>query len=203
MPSASVQSGSTAIEVPGCKSELQWKLQQMSGIQPVTMPNPPKDINTCMWLWCEGAVGCTRCCAMLAALAPSSYNQGCGRCAHQLSEHAHACSPCLNINHKPLETSKHVVVEPCKWWQRCPVGLLGEMEVLCRAMASPYFEVQEPLQACTPCFHASRRSIPHPEFCYEISMLCALMACYLLETQSVEVVGKISPGPGRVVGEIA
>jgi hypothetical protein len=39
-----------AMEVPGRESELQWKLQQMSGVQPVTMPNPPKVINTCMLL---------------------------------------------------------------------------------------------------------------------------------------------------------
>jgi hypothetical protein len=29
----------------------------MSGIQPVTMPNPPKGSNICMWLWCDGVVG--------------------------------------------------------------------------------------------------------------------------------------------------
>jgi hypothetical protein len=69
-------------------------------------PCPPKVINTCMWLWCEEAVGCTRCCAMSAALAPSSCNQGCGRCAHQPSERAHASSPCLNINHEPLAKIK-------------------------------------------------------------------------------------------------
>jgi hypothetical protein len=65
---------------------------------------------------------------MSAALAPSSCNQGCVKCALQLSELGHAFSPCLHINHKPLETNKHVVVEPCKRWQRCPVGLWGEME---------------------------------------------------------------------------
>jgi hypothetical protein len=36
----------------------------MSGIEPVTMPNPPEVTKTCMWLLCEGDVGCTRCCAM-------------------------------------------------------------------------------------------------------------------------------------------
>jgi hypothetical protein len=86
------------------------KLQQLSGIQPVTMPNPPTVTKTCMWLLCEGDVGCARCCAMSAALVPRSCNQGCGRCAHQLSERANASSPCLNINHKPLETNKNVVV---------------------------------------------------------------------------------------------
>jgi hypothetical protein len=78
----------------------------MSDIQPVTLLNPPNMINTCMWIWCEGGVGCTRCRAMSAALAPSPCNQGFGRCAHQLSERAYAPSPCLNINHEPLET-KH------------------------------------------------------------------------------------------------
>jgi hypothetical protein len=134
-----------------------------------------------MRLWWEGDIGCRRCCAMSAALAPSSCNQGCVRCALQLSERGHACSPCLHINYKPLETNKHAMVEPSKRWQRCPVGLWGEMEVLCLAMASPYFEVQVPFQACTPCFHTSRTSFPHPEFCYELPMVCALMACCLLE----------------------
>jgi hypothetical protein len=68
-----------AIELPGRKSELQWKLQQMPDIQPVALPNPPKVIYTqvyCMWLWC------------------------------QESELAHAPSPCLNTNPKPRETLK-------------------------------------------------------------------------------------------------
>jgi hypothetical protein len=146
----------------------------MPDIQPVTLRNPPKKINTCMWQWCEGAVGCTRCCAMSAALVPSSCNQGCGRCAHQLSEQAHASSPCLNISHKPLETNK--VMEPCKRWRCYLVGLYREIEVVCWAeiwaMASPYFEVQEPLQTCTPCFHTSRTWFPNPDFCYEMSVVC-------------------------------
>jgi hypothetical protein len=50
------------------------------------------------------------------------------------------------INHKPLKTDKHVVVEPCKRCRRCPVAIYGDMEVLCWAIASPCFEVQEPLQ---------------------------------------------------------
>jgi hypothetical protein len=60
MPSAIVQSGSTTKEVSGWESKLQWKVQQMSGIQPVAIPNPSTVSNICMWLWCEGAVGCTR-----------------------------------------------------------------------------------------------------------------------------------------------
>jgi hypothetical protein len=82
-----------------------------------TFPNQAK------LLLCEGDVGCTRCCAMSAALVPRSCNQGCGRCAHQLSERANASSPCLNINHKHLETKKNVVAEACKRWRCCPVGL--------------------------------------------------------------------------------
>jgi hypothetical protein len=70
--------------------------------------------------------------------------------------------------------------------------------MLCWAMASPYLEVQEQLQTCTSCFHTSRPMSPHPEFCYELSMVCALMACYVPEA-----VGASSSGPGRVVGEIA
>jgi hypothetical protein len=112
-------------------------------------------------------------------------------CAHQLSERAHASIPCLSINHKTLETNKHVVVEPCNRWRRCPVGLWGEMEVLCWALASPYFVVQEPPQTCTPCFHTSSPSLPHPGFCYEISMVCALMACYMLESSECGSSGQI------------
>jgi hypothetical protein len=122
---------------PRLKERAQWKLQQMSGIQAVTMPNPPRVINTCMWLWCEGAVGCTRCCAMSAGLAPSSSNQGCGRCAHQLSDRAHASSPCLTINHKPLGANKHVVVKPCTRWWRCPVGLCTERVGCVRLWGEP------------------------------------------------------------------
>jgi hypothetical protein len=30
----------------------------MSGIEPVTMPDPPEVTKTCMWLLCEGDVRC-------------------------------------------------------------------------------------------------------------------------------------------------
>jgi hypothetical protein len=50
--------------------------------------------------------------------------------------------------------------------------------------------------------HTSRTSFPHPEFCYELSIVCALMACYILECSSVEAVGKFSSGPWWVAGEI-
>jgi hypothetical protein len=109
----------------------------MSNIQPVTMANPPKEIIACMWLWYEGGVGCARSRAMSGALAQNLCNSGCGRCSHQMSERAHTPSPCLGIDHKPLETNNNVVVELCKRWQRCAVGLKGQMEVLCWAMASP------------------------------------------------------------------
>jgi hypothetical protein len=46
--------------------------------------------------------------------------------------------------------------------------------VSCWAMASPYFDVQEPLQTCTPCFHTSRTLFPNPEFCYEMSMVLCI-----------------------------
>jgi hypothetical protein len=117
------------MEVPGWKSKLQGKLQQMFGIQPVTVPKPPKVIKTCTWPWCDGGVGCTRCCAMSAALVPSSCNQGCGRCAHQLSERAHASGSCLSIKHKSPETNKHVVMELCKRRGSCP-GAVGGNAVI-------------------------------------------------------------------------
>jgi hypothetical protein len=68
---------------------------------------------------------------------------------------------------------------------------VGGMEMLRWAMASPCFEVQEPLQTCTPCFHTSKTSFPHPEFCYEMSMVCALIACYVLESSECESSGQI------------
>jgi hypothetical protein len=156
------------------------------------MPNPPEVAKTCMWLLCEGDVGCTRCCAMSAALVPRSCNQGCGRCAHQLSERANASIPCLNINHKSLETNKNVV-----WWRRVSGG--GVVQSACRGKwrccvgpwQAPYFKVQEPLQTCIPCFHTSRTSFPHPEFCYKLSMWCAFMACYVLESSGCGSSGQI------------
>jgi hypothetical protein len=54
LPSASVQNDSTDNGGAWLKERAQWKLQQMSGVQPVTLPNPPKIINACMWLWWEG-----------------------------------------------------------------------------------------------------------------------------------------------------
>jgi hypothetical protein len=140
-----------------------------------------------MWLRCEGAVDCARCCTMSAALALSSCNQGCGRCAFQLSERDHAPSSCLNINHKSLESSKDVVLEPCKRWH-CPAGQW--IQAGCRGKWS---RCVGPWQAhlarcfshsktCTQCFHKSRTSFPHPEFCYELSMVCAMMASYVLES---------------------
>jgi hypothetical protein len=57
-------------------------------------------------------------------------------------------------------------------------GAVGELW----ATASPYFEVQKPLQTCTPCFHISSTSLPHPEFLDEMSMVCAMMAWYVLES---------------------
>jgi hypothetical protein len=124
---------------------------------------------------------------MLAAHTPSSCNQlqgiRSGRCVHQLSQRVHASSPCLNINHKPIETNKPVEMEPC---MRCHGSVVQSG---CRGkwrcvgpwqLQAPYFEGQEPLQTCTPCFHTIRTSCSLPEFCYEMSMVCALMACYLL-----------------------
>jgi hypothetical protein len=77
------------------------------------------------------------------------------------------------------------------------------MELLCWDMAGPYIEVQEPLLTCTPCFHTSRISFPHSEFCHAIFMVCAMMACYVLEKSKCGTVDNVSSGPGRVVGEVA
>jgi hypothetical protein len=48
---------------------------------------------------------------MSAALAPSSCNRGCVRCAHQLSERAHTPSPCLSINPLTQKCSGRAVQE--------------------------------------------------------------------------------------------
>jgi hypothetical protein len=53
------------------------------------------------------------------------------------------------------------------------------MEVLCWAMASPIFQGAG---ASPNMYYTSRTSFPHPDFCYELSMVCALMACYVLES---------------------
>jgi hypothetical protein len=50
---------------------------------------------------------------MSGALAPSSCNEVCGRCAHKLSERAHASSPYLDINHKHTNM---------QWWNRVRGG---------------------------------------------------------------------------------
>jgi hypothetical protein len=63
---------------------------------------------------------------MSAALAPSSLNHGYGGCALQLSEHAHAPSPCLRT------TLKHTLAEPCKrrWRWRSALGCRAEGAVV-------------------------------------------------------------------------
>jgi protein-arginine kinase activator protein McsA len=78
----------------------------MSGIEPVTMPNPPEVTKTCMWLLCEGDVGCARCCAMSAALVPDHAIRGVagvhtGRVSEQMHP-AHALTSTIN----PLKQTK-------------------------------------------------------------------------------------------------
>jgi hypothetical protein len=46
-------------------------------------------------------------------------------------------------------------------------------------------------KTCTLCFHTSRSSVPHPEFCCYISMVCAAMACYMLESSESVSSGQI------------
>jgi hypothetical protein len=61
---------------------------------------------------------------------------------NELIHPAHAATPTMN----PLKKIKHVVAETCKRMRRSSVGLQGKMELLCWAIANPYFEVQETLQ---------------------------------------------------------
>jgi hypothetical protein len=98
-------------------------MQQIPGIQPVTLSNPAQVMYTAMWLSSVWGIGRSRCCAMLAVLTPSSCYLGIGRCAHQLSERIHASGPCISTTHKTLEINKIVVLEPCKRRRRYPVGL--------------------------------------------------------------------------------
>jgi hypothetical protein len=70
------------------------------------------------------------------------------------------------------------------------------MKLLCWVMASPYFEVQEPLQICTLCFHRSETWPPHLEFCYAMSMVCAMIACYVLESSECGNSGQFHQGLG-------
>jgi hypothetical protein len=46
---------------------------------------------------------------------------------------AHASAPPITT----MKQAKSVVVELCKKRQRCPVGLQGQKELLCRVMVSP------------------------------------------------------------------
>jgi hypothetical protein len=71
------------------------------------------------------------------------------------------------------------------------LGCRGKWRCCVGPWQATYFKVREPLQTCTPCFHASRTSFPHLEFCYELSMVCALMACYVLESYKCGSSGQI------------
>jgi hypothetical protein len=78
--------------------------------------------------------------------------------------------------------------------------VLGHGKLILRgAGASPN------MHSMLPHGHTSRTSLPHPEFCYELSMGCALSACHLLESSvwCVEAVGTFSSGPGHIVCRIA
>jgi hypothetical protein len=129
----------------------------------------------------------------VSSTGTKSCNRGCGRCSHELSERAHAPSPYLNINHEPMDTNKYVVVEPCKWCWRCPVGLQGKIGAVVLGHGKPIhsFRCRSHSKACTPCFHTSRTSFNHPEFCYEMYIVCAMMACYVLESSTCGSSGQI------------
>jgi hypothetical protein len=80
------------------------------------------------------------------------------------------------------------------------------MELLCWAMASsrlkPIFR-RSHSKTCTPCLHTSRTSFDHPEFCYAMSMVCAMLACYVLDSSESKHGWPIFIRPGRAVGEVA
>jgi hypothetical protein len=96
----------------------------------------------------------------------------------------HASIPCLSPTHKPLKGNNHVMGEECKWRRFSPGGLHGETERLPRGMASLSFMLhwQQPCGVhsvvcipCTPCFHTSKKSLNHPDYCYDESMVCTIM----------------------------
>jgi hypothetical protein len=115
---------------------------------------------------------------------------GCGRYAHQLSERAHASSSCLNTSHKPVEMF-------LLWWSRVRGG--GAVQSGCRGKWSCCIgtwqahipRCRSHSKTCTPCFHTSRTLFPHPEFYYDMSMVCAMMACYVLESSEYGSSGQI------------
>jgi hypothetical protein len=91
------------------------------------------------------------------------------RGAQQLSGRAHASSPCLNSNHKDLDTNKGVVVleEAATIW--CVIEV--EMEVICWATASPCVEPR--CRRHSKRFHTSRTSFPFTfNNCYEMCIVC-------------------------------
>jgi hypothetical protein len=86
-------------------------------------------------------------CVTPAVLARIPCNQECGRCAHQLSEQAHAPSPC------PRTTDTSFQTNIARWFDRVRGGGVFQScygrkktELTCWAMASPYFEANHPLQ---------------------------------------------------------
>jgi hypothetical protein len=87
MPSASVQTGSTGNGGAWLK-ELQWKLQQISDIQPITLPNPPQLSILVCGLVCWGCQLYEVLCHVSGS-GTNSCNRECGRFTHQLSEQAH------------------------------------------------------------------------------------------------------------------
>jgi hypothetical protein len=65
------------------------------------------------------------------------------------------------------------------------------MEVLCWAMASPIFQGAGATPNMYSMLPHKQKLVPHPEFCYELSMVCALMACYVLESSECGSSGQI------------
>jgi hypothetical protein len=102
---------------------------------------------------------CTRCCAMSAALAPSSCNQVYGRCAHHLIEQAHTPIPGLSNTHDPYATNKTTAVEAYNRRQHAPVGCMGKLgvyvwqgKIICQGSEATQ----------KPCTHASTQAEQRP-----------------------------------------
>jgi hypothetical protein len=145
----------------------------MSDIQPVTLPKPPKVIYilVCGYFAMEVSVVQG---ALPAALAPSSCNQGCGRCAHQLIERARASSQCLSTIRKPIETNKHARARRGSNFLQS--GFMRKRSCCVGPWQANISRCSTHSKTCNPCFHKRRTSFPRSEFCYEMSMVSAVMA---------------------------
>jgi hypothetical protein len=171
----------------------------MSGVQPVTLPSFHKVIITCMWVSCEGGVGCTMAvpCQQhwhrVHAISAGVHNSGVSEIMHP----AHA----LTSKICPLKQTN------MQWWSH--VRGPGIVQLVCIKNGAVLGSWQAHISRCRSHskyaqYATRRKTFPRPDFCYEMSIVCSMMPCYVLESfLSVEAVGQISSGPRRKICEIS